>query len=88
MTRNVITTKDIGLCWYDTSEPPQASPGFEIRYEDHLWQRYLPKGTVLKVEELEYGTVKVLEPNLEGLSAIFAEEYKIINPSKGESNNV
>jgi hypothetical protein len=88
MTRKAVTTKDIGLCWHSISEPPQASPGFEIRYEEHLWQKYLPKGTVFEFEELKYGMVKVLEPNLEGLSTIFPEEYKILNPSKGESNNV
>jgi len=88
MTRKAITTKDIGLCWYDKSEPPQASPGFRIRYDDHLWQYYLPKGTVFEFRELKYGMVQVLQPNLEGLSTIFPGEYKVITPNKRKSNNV
>ena len=83
----VITTKDIGLCWHDITDTPKASPGLELRYDGHLWQRYLPKGTVLEAEEIKYGTVRLVPP-MEGLSVLFEGEYEFLNPNKKESNDV
>ena len=82
MTSKVITTKDIGLCWHDITDKPKASPALELRYDDHLWQRYLPKGTVLEVKEMDYGMVLLLSPR-EGLSTLHEGEYEFLNPNKG-----
>ena len=88
MTRKAITTRDIGLCWYNTSDRPKPEPPFEIRYEEPLWQKYLHKGTVFEFKEMPFGMAMILSPTIPGLSVLHPEEYKVLNPNEGESNNV
>jgi hypothetical protein len=81
MTRKGITTKDIGLCWHNTSDRPKEEPPFEIRYDEHLWQKYLPKGTVFEFKEMPFGMAMILSPTIPTLSVLHPEEYKIVEPS-------